>query len=77
MLRLKNIKINDGIAEADYSPEDSNWWGHIVVDAKNEEIIHAEENDEYGSSYRGHALWKLVDLFKANDKRTECTVMWY
>lgn len=77
MLHLKNIAINEKTAEADYSPESSGWWGHIVVDLGKQEIEMADEHPEYGMSYRGHAFWKLLDMANENDERTECAVMWY
>jgi len=77
MLRLRNIKVSGNIVEAEYSPESSGVWGHISVDVKNEEIVHAEEISDYGESYRGHALWKLIDIVKTSSDEKECLVMWH
>ncbi len=77
MLHLKNIKISQVKAEADYSPESSGWWGHIVVNLKNEEIITYDKHPEYAFMYPGHALRKLVRMARDGDTGTECTVMWY
>ena len=81
MVRLKNIKINDRTAEADYFPEDSITPGHIVVDLSSEEIVSvtnvAGYEPPYGASHRGHALWTLVEMAKTDDTSTERLVMWY
>lgn len=81
MVRLKNIKINDRTAEADYFPEDSTAPGHIVVDLSSEEIMSATYADgyepPYDASYKGHALWTLLEMAKAGDTSTERLVMWY
>lgn len=77
MLHLKNIVMKDNIAHADYSPEDSGWWGHIVVDLKSKEIISCDRSPEYKFMHPGHARAKLVELSKENQIPAECTVMWY
>jgi hypothetical protein len=77
MVYLKNIKIGEDIAEADYSPEDSKIYGHIVVDLKNEKIIRYDDVLDYGRGYPAHAFWKLRDMYKKHETDTECLVMWY
>ena len=77
MLHLKNIKIENNTAQAEYSPEDSGWWGRILVDLKSEEIISCDRNPEYRFMHPGHARQQLVKMAKSNDTRTECMVMWY
>ena len=76
MLRLKNIKIGHGNAEADFIPEDSNVAGHIVVDLRSEEVVSYDAVPEYGESYKGHAKMHLIKMAKENDKATERIVMW-
>lgn len=76
MLRLKNIKIENGKAEADFYPEDSKNAGHIVVNLENNEIISCEDVNGYGESYRGHAKQHLIRMAKDNNITTERTVMW-
>lgn len=77
MIYLKNIKISDTAAEADYSPESSGWWGHIVVDLTNQDIAKVDRHPDYGTSYAGHAFWKLLSMAENHDNTKECTVMWY
>lgn len=77
MLRLKNIKIENSIAEADYFPEDGAQHGHIVVDLSSGEIICYEKVTSFGMSYPGHARQRLVDLYKSNHLEPECLVIWY
>jgi hypothetical protein len=77
MVYLKNITIGDSIAEADYSPERSNIYGHIVVDCKTHKIIKYDKVLDFGASYYGHAFWKLLDMYKKHETDTECLVMWY
>jgi hypothetical protein len=78
MVTLKNIKINPDTAEADYSPEDSNWWGHLVVDLKSREIISRDDNPEYWCScYAGHARNRLIELSKEEKIPEKSVVMWY
>lgn len=76
MLRLKNVKINNEVAEADFYPEDSKICGHIVVSLSSEELISSEEVDGYGLSYSGHARQRLIRMAKEGDTRSECLVMW-
>ena len=38
MLKLKNIKIKNNIAQADFSPENTNIWGHVEVNLQSREI---------------------------------------
>ena len=77
MVRLKNIKIANGIAEADYYPENSEQCGHIVVDLSSQEYIHYEEVADYGRNYPGHAKWCLIEMAEAGDTAEERLVMWY
>jgi hypothetical protein len=78
MVTLKNIKINPDTAEADYSPEDSNWWGHIVVNLKSREIISCDRHPEYrNSSCASHARNRLIELSKEEKIPEKSVVMWY
>ena len=77
MLRLKNIRIGDGKAEADFFPEGIEKSGHIVVDLSSEKIVSCETVIGYGESYQGHAMRHLIKMANENDKSTERTVMWY
>lgn len=77
MVRLKNIQFHDGIAEADYYPEEGLAKGHIVVDLGSEEILTFERAGDFGNSYLGHARARLVEMHKEGSTRTECLIMWY
>lgn len=76
MLRLKNIKIANGKAEADFYPEDSNIAGHIVVNLESKMIESCEDVPGYGESYRGHTKQHLIKMAKEGITATERTVMW-
>lgn len=77
MLRLKNIIIRSGYAEADFYPEDSKTCGHVVVDLASGELSTVVDVPGYGASYSGHARQRLVKMAEGNDTRAECLVMWY
>ena len=77
MVRLKNIRIANGIAEADFYPEESTIGGHLVVDVAAYKIISCKEVPGYGESYKGHAKLHLIRMAEQNDTATERTVMWY
>lgn len=77
MLRLKNIRIENGKAEADFYPEDSTTAGHIIVNLSNRKIISCDDVPGYGESYRGHARQHLLRMAEENNTATERTVMWY
>ena len=77
MLRLKNIKIENGIAEADFYPENSKVAGHIVVDILNETMVSCKTVPGFGESYEGHAKLHLIKMAKENVAVSERIVMWY
>ena len=77
MLRLKNIKIGNDFAEADFYPESSMICGHIVVNLDNGEICSCTNVDGYGQSYPAFARRRLRDMAKENETLNECLVMWY
>lgn len=77
MLRLKNIRINNTTAEADFYPEDDQLFGHIIIALDAEEIATCENVPGYGESYKTHAMYRLLQMVKDKDMRTECLVMWY
>lgn len=77
MLRLKNIRIEGKIAEADFYPEDRDKFGHIKVDLSTNEIISCDEVPGFGDSYSGHARQRLARMAKENEQREECLMMWY
>ncbi|MBR2895797.1 MAG: hypothetical protein IKC03_09105 [Oscillospiraceae bacterium] len=77
MLRLKNIKVGDKIAEADFIPEDSQECGHIVVDLERKEVIAITHVKGYEIMHPSHAKRQLLRMADAGDHRKECLVMWY
>ncbi len=77
MLHLKNIKIDGDRAEADFIPETETKTGHIVVDLPSEEIIQIQQVPGYEYMHPHHARITLVEMAKAQDNRTERTVIWY
>lgn len=77
MVWLKNIKIGDKIAKADFSPENTGSWGHLEVDLSTREVISIEHVPGYQMFYPGHAKRKLIEMAQTKDNRTECLVMWY
>lgn len=77
MLRLKNIKINNRFAEADFYPEDIENPGHIVVDLESEEILSIRNVPGYEYMYPGHARKKLVQMANEGNASAECIVVWY
>ena len=77
MLRLKNVKIGNEYAEADFYPEDADRAGHVVIELVDGEIVTCTKVPGYGESYSDHARQRLVKMAKENDTRIECLVMWY
>ena len=77
MLRLKNIKITDKTAEADFYPENLDLYGHIVVDLASREIVDIRHVPGYEFMYPGHARKELVRIAKAGETRETSVVMWY
>ncbi|MBQ0037747.1 MAG: hypothetical protein KBS74_03650 [Clostridiales bacterium] len=77
MLHLKNIRINEQVAEADFYPENEKQCGHISVDLKSEEISEIINVPGYELVYPGHARKKLAKMAQENDHSNECVIFWY
>jgi len=77
MLTLKNIKIKNNFAEADFYPENSEHHGHIIINLKDEEIEKIKMVKGYSDMHAAHAIQALIEMAKTNDTRTERLVMWY
>lgn len=77
MLRLKNVKIGNKYAEADFYPENSLQVGHIVVDLSTREIVSCISVPGYGPMYEGHARQGLTRMADEGDTTSERLVMWY
>lgn len=79
MLKLKNIKINNGIISAEYDPENSGALGYVSVDIKSGRIVESNvsEYDKDFPVYLGHAVACLEKLALQNSVPKEKMVMWY
>ncbi len=77
MLRLVNIKNENGVIRADFFPEQENKSRHIVVNADNGEILEVENGEGYNYMYPAHAAQTLYEMAQNNDNRTERIVMWF
>lgn len=77
MLHLKNIAINETMAEADFYPEGGTAFGHIVVDVAHEEIVEITHVPGYEIIYPEHAKRQLIRMAKDDNPRPEYRVMWY
>ena len=76
MVRLKNIRIENGMAEAVFYPEDSKVAGHIVVDLESETVVFCKSVPGFGESYEGHAKLHLIRMAEQKATDTERLVMW-
>lgn len=77
MLKLKNIKMNNGIISAEYDPENSGVLGSVSVDIKSGEIVDSKlsEYDKDFPVYLGHAvacLEKLALQDSVPEERRSC-----
>lgn len=77
MLTLKNIKIADNTAVADYFPESAESPSRISVNVETGDLIELREGDGSWEMYVSHAKDALVEMWKSGDTRTEKVVMWY
>lgn len=79
MLKLKNIKKNNGIISAEYDPEDSGKIGSITVDIESEKMIesNASELDNEFPIYLNHAITALLEMKDDEEIPEEKLVMWY
>ena len=78
MLKLKNIKRNNGILSAEYAPESSDDIGTVSLNRKGEivEVVLAKQ-DEGFPMYLHHAVQALKKLVDVEEIPTEKTIMWY
>lgn len=79
MLKLKNIKMNNGIISAEYDPENSGVLGSVSVDIKSGRIVESNvsEYDKNFPIYLNHAVSYLEKLALQNSVPKEKMVMWY
>lgn len=79
MLKLKNIKMNNGIISAEYDPENSGALGYVSVDIKSGRIVESNvsEYDKNFPIYLNHAASCLEKLALQDSVPKEKMVMWY
>lgn len=79
MLKLKNIKRNNGIISAEYDPENSGIFGTVSIDAKSGEVIesNASEYDKDFPVYLNHAISGLEKLAAQENIPEEKLIMWH
>ena len=79
MVKLINIKMENGIISAAYEPEASGELGNITIDIKTGEVIEAvtTKHDEIFPIYLNHAITGLKGLIFQKDLPTEKLIMWY
>ena len=78
MVILKRIVKNSNQIEADYYPENGNFFGHLVVDIISGEIssITKAENDKIGA-YAYHAKKQLLRVSALDVTPEESRTIWY
>ena len=80
MLKLKNLRINDGILYGDYDPEASGLVGSVAINVSDGEIVNAvySEYDKPFHSYFNHAISRMRELVSDQESiPEEVLVMWY
>ena len=80
MLKLKNIRTNEGILYGDYDPESSGLIGSVAIRVSDGKIVNAvySEYDKPFQTYFNHAVSRMREL--ASDQESipaEVLVMWY
>ena len=79
MLKLKNIKKDNGIISADYDPECSGDIGKITMDVKTGEVIQMSKSnvDIRIPIYLNHAIDAVYKIKDKEEIAKEKLVMWY
>ena len=79
MLKLKNIKKNNGIISAEYEPENSGELGSVSVEVENGKIIESKASklDNPLPIYLNHAVNALKEMMNKEELPQEKLVMWY
>ena len=79
MLKLKNIKKNNGIISAEYDPENSGDLGNISIDTKSGEVMESKLSklDKPLPMYLHHAANALKKIMNEEEPPKEKLVMWY
>lgn len=79
MLRLKNLKKNNGIISAEYDPENSGELGSISIDVQDGSLVEssASKMDSSFPIYLNHAVEALRKLKDEKELPEEKLIMWY
>ena len=79
MLKLKNLKKNNGIISAEYDPENSGELGSISIDIEKETVVdfNISKLDGAFPIYANHAVDALMKIMHNEELPTEKLVMWY
>lgn len=79
MLKLKNIKKNNGVISAEYDPENSGELGNISVDVEQERVVdfNVSKLDDTFPIYANHAVDALIKMKDDKELPKEKLVMWY
>ena len=79
MLKLKNIRRNNGIIAANYDPENTGELGFVSLDFQTGEVIEsrASKYDEDMPVYLRHSISALKKLTEEEILPEEKMVMWY
>lgn len=79
MLKLKNIKRNNGIISAEYDPENSGKVGAVSIDVENGKVVESvvSSYDADFPIYLNHAIESLKKLKDDPKLPQEKLVMWH
>ena len=78
MLKLKNLKKNNGIISAEYDPENSGEIGSISIDVRDGKLVESNTSklDSSFPIYLNHAVEALRKLKDEKELPEEKLVMW-
>lgn len=79
MLKLINVKQNNGIISADYIPENEEDVGSVSIDIETMEVVKSNPSKYEGEfhCYLNHAIDALKKVVEAEEVPEEKLVMWY
>lgn len=79
MLKLLNIKRDNGIISAEYDPENSGMCGGVSIDVESGKVIESRISKRDGQlkMYLNHAVGALKKLRDKDELPNEKIVMWY
>ena len=79
MLKLKNLKKNNGIISAEYDPENSGELGSISIDVQDGSLVESKVSkmDSSFPIYLNHAVEALRKLKDEKELPEEKLIMWY